>query len=65
MQVEDTLFKVPRRTFENDSEIFRDMFAMPPAEGRTVEGACPEKPVYLEGIREEDMMQLMRVLFPR
>lgn len=66
LQVEDTLFKVPRRTIENDSEIFKDMFSLPPTVQSTViEGSCPEKPIVLEGILECDMMQLMRVLFPK
>jgi hypothetical protein len=65
MQVEDTLFRVPRCYFEQESEVFRDMFQLPVAKGTTPDGCSDEQPLRLDGIVKEDFRQLLRVTFPR
>lgn len=66
LQVEGTLFRVPRTQLESSSKIFRDMFLCPMGDGgRIPEGLSAEKPIHLEGIRENDMVQLLRILYPR
>ncbi|TFK89040.1 hypothetical protein K466DRAFT_546042 [Polyporus arcularius HHB13444] len=61
-QVGKRLFKVPRRRFEQESENFRDMFALPTSDGN-VEGSSDEHPLLLEGIAEEEFRTLLRVMF--
>ncbi len=61
-QVGKRLFKVPRRRFEQESEIFRDMFALPTSDGN-VEGSSDEHPLLLEGIAEDEFRTLLRVMF--
>ena len=64
LQVEDTLFRVPRRYFEQESEIFRTMFQLPVAEGIAPDGSSNERPLLLEGVNKEDFRQLLKVMFP-
>ena len=64
LQVEDTLFRVPRRYFEQESEIFRTMFQLPVANDTAPDGSSNEKPLLLEGVNKEDFRQLLRVMFP-
>jgi hypothetical protein len=64
-QVEDTLFRLPRRHFEEESEVFRDLFQLPVAENTSPDGHSDEQPLRLEGIKKGDFEQLLRVLFPR
>ncbi|RPD56040.1 hypothetical protein L227DRAFT_656560 [Lentinus tigrinus ALCF2SS1-6] len=61
-QVEKRLFKVPRRRFEEESDIFRDMFALP-ASGNNIEGTSDECPLLLEGIAECDFRALLHAMF--
>ncbi|KAI0720712.1 hypothetical protein C8T65DRAFT_735661 [Cerioporus squamosus] len=61
-QVEKRLFKVPRRKFEQESEIFRDMFALPASSSDT-EGSSDEHPLLLEGIAESEFRTLLRAMF--
>jgi len=63
--VEDRLFKVPRRYFEEDSEIFRDMFRLPVPKNVVPEGRSKEKPLHLVGIGKNDFKQLLKVMYPR
>lgn len=64
MQVENTLFRVPRYYFEQESDVFRDMFQFPVAEGAVPDGCSDEQPLRLDGIKKEDFRQLLRVMFP-
>ena len=57
------MFKVLRRTFENDSEHFRDMFTLPPGES-VVEGSDAQHPIHVEGTSKFEMLQLLKVLYP-
>jgi hypothetical protein len=65
MQVENTLFRVPRHHFEQESEVFRDMFQLPIAEDTTPDGCSDEQPLRLDGILKQDFRQLLRVMFPK
>jgi len=59
--VENCLFKVPRLYFERDSAVFRDMFLLPT---KKPEGESKENPLRLDGVRQEDFRQLLRVMYP-
>ena len=62
-QVENQLFKVPSRNFANESDIFSDMFQLPPIDG-TPDGLSDDQPIRLYGIKKSDFIQLLRVMFP-
>ena len=62
VQVEDTLFKVPKRTFEENSEVFRNMFAIPCGANST-EGVSDDRPIVLQGIKLADFRTLLQVMF--
>jgi BTB/POZ domain len=64
-QVEGCLFKVPRTYFERDSEVFCALFQLPVAQDTPIEGSSDQKPLRLEGIKEDDFRQLLRVMYPR
>jgi hypothetical protein len=61
-QVEGCLFKVPRQPFENNSQIFRDMFGMPEIVDSPREGSSDEHPLRLEGVKSWNFEQLLRVM---
>ena len=63
-QVEDTLFRVHRRYFEQESEVFRAMFQLPVGNGVVADGSSDEQPLRLEGVKKEDFRQLLRIMFP-
>ena len=64
-QVENELFRVPRRNFAMDSEIFSDMFQLPAStDGTPPDGSSDERPLRLDGIKKSDFIQLLRVMFP-
>lgn len=63
IQVEDTLFKVPRIRFEVDSKVFASMFLLPPGEA-AVEGVDEKFPIKLEGIRHRDFRNLLHAIYP-
>ncbi|KAJ3553446.1 hypothetical protein NM688_g3607 [Phlebia brevispora] len=65
LQVEQKLFKVLRRTFANDSEVFGGMFLVPQGPNGEIEGSTAERPILLEGVKVNDMVQLLRVLYPK
>ncbi|KAG6805297.1 hypothetical protein H0H92_015924, partial [Tricholoma furcatifolium] len=62
--VDDTLFKVPRHHFEQDSSVFRDMFNLPCAEGVPPEGETDKNPIYLEKITKEEFSSFLEVICP-
>ncbi|KAI0816954.1 hypothetical protein BC628DRAFT_1333984 [Trametes gibbosa] len=64
-RVDDVLFKVPRRPFEEDSEIFSNMFTLPPADHPSgIEGSSDMNPLALEGVCAEEFRALLCVLLP-
>ncbi|KZP28467.1 hypothetical protein FIBSPDRAFT_779866 [Athelia psychrophila] len=62
--VEDCLFNVPRIYFERESEVFRGLFTLPPPPDAPMEGLSDRHPLLLEGIKEDDFRQLLRVMYP-
>ena len=65
LQVEDTLFKLPRCLFEESSEVFRDMFLLPSPEDVSCDGSSDEQPLFLEGVRKAHFRQLLKAMkFP-
>jgi hypothetical protein len=65
VEVEGTLFCVPRHHFIEQSEVFRDMFELPVATDTVPDGLSDEQPLQLEGVSEADFRQLLRLMFPR
>ena len=57
-QVQNTIFKIHRHEFVDNSPIFRDMFA-----ADITEGLVPDKPIQLEGVSANDFRQLMKVMY--
>jgi hypothetical protein len=64
-QVESKLFRLPRRAFENNSEIFKDLRKLPSSPDQPEDGSSDEHPLRLEGIESHEFTQLLRVMFPR
>jgi hypothetical protein len=64
--VENQLFKVPRRNFAVESEVFSDMFQLPAPvkDGCALDGSSDDQPLRLEGIKKSEFLQLLRVMFP-
>ncbi|KAF8638107.1 hypothetical protein AX17_002447 [Amanita inopinata Kibby_2008] len=63
-RVEDQLFKVPRRLFADESEIFRVMFTCPVPEGSEPDGSSDAQPLHLEGIAAKDFVLLLQCIYP-
>lgn len=63
-QVEGCLFKVPRRPFEDQSDVFKSMFTLPPGQNIVVDGMSDDKPLLLENIKKDDFRAFLHVLFP-
>ncbi|KAM5533677.1 hypothetical protein V8D89_012644 [Ganoderma adspersum] len=62
--VDDVLFKVPRRPFEHESEVFSAMFELPPVSGAYgAEGSSDDNPIKLEGVSEDEFRPLLWVMF--
>ena len=59
IQVEGVLFEVPQRPFQEQSEVFRDMFSHNP------EGKTDVHPIRLEGIQADDFRALLKFMFHR
>ncbi|KIM76078.1 hypothetical protein PILCRDRAFT_78180, partial [Piloderma croceum F 1598] len=65
LQVEGTLFKLPRYLFKESLDIFRDMFSLPAPEGTSYDGCSDEQPLFLEGVHKEDFRRLLKAMkFP-
>jgi hypothetical protein len=63
--VEDTLYRVPRNRFEQESEVFRGMFQLPIPIGTIIpDGSNNQQPLRLAGVSKEDFEQLLRFMFP-
>ncbi|EIN06749.1 hypothetical protein PUNSTDRAFT_136585 [Punctularia strigosozonata HHB-11173 SS5] len=63
-QVEDELYRIPRRTFEQDSGVFKTMFSLPRPRNGKEEGNTDDNPIRLQGIKKRDFEQLLRVIQP-
>lgn len=64
LQVEDILFKVPKRCFEHKG-VFDTIFSLPSAEGAVIDGSDDEHPFRLDGISAADFRRFLEVLYPR
>lgn len=64
-QVENTLFKIPRNGFEQESEVFRDMFSLPSGEDESLEGASDGNPIILEDVQAAAFRLLLQMMYPR
>jgi hypothetical protein len=60
LQVEDNLFKVPKRYFEKVSGIFGHILALPFDDGRSSD----EEPIRLKGIKKVDIERLLGAIYP-
>ncbi|KAL5529507.1 hypothetical protein ACEPAG_5492 [Sanghuangporus baumii] len=60
-EVENILFRVPRRPFEAESSVFKEMFELP-SDGSS-DGITDEKPLTLSGITVDNFRTFLRVLF--
>ena len=64
VQVEDTLFRLPRDPFVRESAVFRDMFTLPVPEDTTPDGVNDDQPLRLDGVAKKDFEHLLRFMFP-
>lgn len=64
-QVENCLFRVPRRAFE-EGELFQDMFSLPPPEDHIVDGISDQHPLRLPGeaYGKVEFRRFLNVLLP-
>ncbi|EUC54266.1 BTB/POZ domain protein [Rhizoctonia solani AG-3 Rhs1AP] len=62
IQVEDTLFNVHKYQLLK-SETFSDMFKIPNVGGGEPEGSSPEHPIIMEGVKAEDFVALLKMLY--
>ena len=62
IQVENTLFKIPRYLLKNESPVFEDMFGMPHC-GQS-EGSTDTAPIRLPHINVSDFERLLELLHP-
>ncbi|KAF7968239.1 hypothetical protein HWV62_31571 [Athelia sp. TMB] len=60
--VENTLFRVPRKQFEQ-SPVFRDLFSLPLL-GSQAEGSSDDRPIHLESINKDEFRSLLMVIYP-
>ncbi|PBK74039.1 hypothetical protein ARMSODRAFT_906666 [Armillaria solidipes] len=63
LQVEDTLFRVPKHHLVGKSEVFDSMLSLPQGENEP-EGISDEKPIQLAGIKKVDFEQLLQIIYP-
>ncbi|KAF5340326.1 hypothetical protein D9611_007969 [Ephemerocybe angulata] len=62
IQVESKVYRVPRYRLERFSDIFKDMFNLPPANEK--EGKSDEHPIVLEGCASFQFESLLSIMFP-
>jgi hypothetical protein len=55
---------VPWPAINKDSEVFRDMRAIPSGPNTPKDGTNDNRPIRLDGIRKDDFRQLLRILYP-
>ena len=55
---------MPKLYFERDSEVFRDLFTLPNNLEVHEDGSSDKQPLRLEGIKEHDFRQLLKVMYP-
>lgn len=55
---------MPKLYFERDSEVFRGLFTLPNNLEVPEDGSSDERPLRLEGLKEHDFRQLLKVMYP-
>ncbi|KAI8974157.1 hypothetical protein BD414DRAFT_524925 [Trametes punicea] len=64
-RVEETLFRVSRRPFEDNTSAFQTMFSLPSLDhARGAEGTSDDHPIRIQGVTEDEFRALLYVLFP-
>ncbi|KAK0226388.1 hypothetical protein IW262DRAFT_1457617 [Armillaria fumosa] len=63
LQVEDTLFRIPKQYLAGKSEAFDSMLSLPQG-GSEPEGISDERPIQLSGIKKIDFERLLQILHP-
>ncbi|KAK0226464.1 hypothetical protein IW262DRAFT_768721 [Armillaria fumosa] len=64
LQVEDTLFRIPKYQLVGKSEIFDAMLSLPQGSNKP-EGSSDDLPIKLEHISKIDFERLLQILYPR
>ncbi|KAK0459208.1 uncharacterized protein EV420DRAFT_308793 [Desarmillaria tabescens] len=64
LQVEDTLFRVPKYQLVGKSEIFDSMLSLPQGSNEP-EGSSDDAPIKLSDISKTDFKSLLQVIYPR
>ncbi|KAH8100407.1 hypothetical protein BXZ70DRAFT_190543 [Cristinia sonorae] len=62
--IENDLFKVPRRDFENNSTIFQDMYSVPIPKGTPADGSSSDCPLRLAGVTSDEFVTLLKAMYP-
>ena len=62
--MEDKLFSVPRYEFVQSSDVFADMFLLPPGPTTRSEGQDRDLPIVLEGYKKDEFACLLKVMYP-
>lgn len=62
MQVQATLFKIPREYFEN-SDVFRETYLLGPNGKEVPDGHTDQQPLRLDGVDAEEFRCLLRAMF--
>ncbi|KAK0459147.1 uncharacterized protein EV420DRAFT_1269456, partial [Desarmillaria tabescens] len=63
LQVEDTLFRIPKHHLVGKSEAFATMLSLPQG-GNEPEGFSDDKPIQLAGIKKIDFERLLQIIYP-
>ncbi|KAK0241289.1 hypothetical protein EDD85DRAFT_818321 [Armillaria nabsnona] len=63
LQVEDTLFRIPKHQLVGKSEAFASMLSLPQG-GNEPEGFSDDKPIQLSGIKKIDFERLLQIMYP-
>ncbi|QRV97358.1 The BTB (BR-C, ttk and bab)/POZ (Pox virus and Zinc finger) domain [Ceratobasidium sp. AG-Ba] len=64
LRVEDVLFKVQASLLKAHSEVFTDMFTMPPGDHNgQAEGSTDEYPIVIPGIKATEFRNLLKMLY--
>ncbi|KAF8959960.1 hypothetical protein BDZ97DRAFT_1666562 [Flammula alnicola] len=63
MEVEDSIFQVPKHHFAAN-EVFSITFTLPPPGGTSVEGSSEGNPFELVGILKKDFQAFLSVIYP-
>ncbi|KAK0494875.1 hypothetical protein EDD18DRAFT_1255532 [Armillaria luteobubalina] len=63
LQVEDTLFRIPKHQLVGKSEAFASMLSLPQGSNEP-EGFSDDRPIQLSGIKKIDFERLLQVIYP-